>query len=54
MNLKSVALYSILGQEVYKSTNTTSINVANFSKGLYLLKIESTEGATATKKLVVE
>jgi hypothetical protein len=54
VNLKSVALYSILGNEVYKSTNTTSINVSNFAKGLYLLKIESNEGAVATKKIIVD
>jgi hypothetical protein len=54
VSLKSVALYSILGNEVYKSTNTKSINVSSFSKGLYLLKIESNEGAIATKKLIVE
>ena len=54
VNLKSVALYSILGQEVYRSANTKTIDIANFSKGLYLLKIESNDGAVATKKLVIE
>lgn len=52
--LKNVSLFSILGNQVYKSSNTKSINVSNFSKGLYILKIQSKDDRILTKKIVIK
>ncbi|MDO5969546.1 LamG-like jellyroll fold domain-containing protein [Flavivirga aquimarina] len=49
--LKEATLYTILGKEVLTSTSTT-INASKLSTGLYVLKIENTEGLIATKKIV--
>ncbi|MDO5969548.1 LamG-like jellyroll fold domain-containing protein [Flavivirga aquimarina] len=49
--LKQAVLYSILGKQVLSTTNTT-INTSKLISGLYLLKIENTEGLIATKKII--
>lgn len=51
--LETVALYDTLGKKVYESTDTASINVASFAKGVYFLTVNSANG-TATKKLVIQ
>ena len=53
IDIKNVSLVNILGQTVYSSASTKSINVSSFAKGLYILKIESKDGGTATTKVVV-
>ncbi|MDO5971709.1 T9SS type A sorting domain-containing protein [Flavivirga aquimarina] len=49
--IKEATLYTILGKQVLSTTNTT-VNTSTLPSGLYLLKIENTQGLTATKKIV--
>ncbi|MEP5338348.1 MAG: BspA family leucine-rich repeat surface protein, partial [Algibacter sp.] len=49
--LKSASVYSIMGKQVL-STTSTNIDTNNLPSGLYILKIENTEGLIATKKIV--
>lgn len=54
VELTSVQVYSVLGKEVYASkTVMSSIDVSNFAKGMYLLKLNTASGS-ATKKIIVE
>jgi Secretion system C-terminal sorting domain len=51
---KNVVVYDLLGKQVVNTTTSGSeINVANLNSGLYIVKITE-NGATATKKLVIE
>lgn len=51
---KTVAIYDLLGKQVVNTTTSSSeINVANLNSGLYIVKITE-NGATATKKLIIE
>lgn len=55
--IADVAIYNILGQEVLvKKVNAdqSQINVANLSKGTYLVKVTAEDGATKTMKVVKE
>lgn len=54
IDIKNVSLINVLGQTVYFSDSAKGINVSSFSKGLYILKIESKEGGVATTKVMVE
>ncbi|MEP5501945.1 MAG: BspA family leucine-rich repeat surface protein [Algibacter sp.] len=49
--LKSASVYSIMGKQVL-STTSTNIDTNNLPSGLYILKIENTEGQIAIKKIV--
>ncbi|MEP1488440.1 MAG: BspA family leucine-rich repeat surface protein [Algibacter sp.] len=49
--LKSASVYSIIGKQVL-STTSTNIDTNNLPSGLYILKIENTEGQIAIKKIV--
>jgi len=50
----AVEVYNLLGKQVISQTLTNStLNVANLSSGVYLVKV-SVEGKSATKKLVIE
>jgi Secretion system C-terminal sorting domain/Concanavalin A-like lectin/glucanases superfamily len=49
--LKSVEIYSLLGQKIMTS-DSKQINVSNLAKGIYSIRIEDENGATATQKLV--
>ena len=51
--IKSVEIYSIQGQRVM-TANNKNINVANLSKGIYLVRVEDENNAIATQKLVIE
>lgn len=53
VNIKSVSLVNIIGKTVYKNISVNSINVSKFSKGLYLLKLESEDGGILTKKIII-
>lgn len=52
--IKNVSLINVIGKTVYSSASTKAINVSNFSKGLYILKIEAQDGGVATKKVIVK
>lgn len=53
INIKNVKLIDITGKVIYNNYNVESIDVRNYSKGLYILKIESKEGAIFSKKIVL-
>mgnify|MGYP003601147020 FL=1 len=52
-DIKSVEIYSIQGQKVLTS-NSKNIDVSNLSKGMYMVRIEDSNNAIATQKLVVK
>ncbi|MFD1616294.1 T9SS type A sorting domain-containing protein [Gelatiniphilus marinus] len=54
VNIKNVKLIDITGKVIYSNTNAKPINVKNYSKGLYLLRLESQEGGVLTKKVVLK
>jgi Concanavalin A-like lectin/glucanases superfamily/Secretion system C-terminal sorting domain len=51
--IKSVEIYSLLGQKVHSSTEKQII-IAQLSKGAYMVRVEDIEGKVATKKLIKE
>ena len=51
--VKSVEIYSLLGQKVL-SSNTKNTNVTSLQKGVYMVRIEDTNNAITTQKLIVE
>lgn len=52
--IQQIKLFSLLGKLVYQNSNFQgAIDVSNFSKGIYLLKIISDEGSYFTKKIMV-
>lgn len=51
---KAVAIFDILGKQVVNTTTINgSVNVANLTAGVYIVKVTE-EGKTATRKLVVK
>jgi hypothetical protein len=52
-SIKNVKLIDVTGKVIYKNNNAQPINVRNYSKGLYILKIESNEGGVASKKVII-
>ncbi len=51
--IKSVEIYSLLGQKVHSSTEK-QLNISNLASGIYMLKVEDVSGAIATQKFVKE
>ena len=54
IHIKNVSLVNVLGQTIYANKTANAINVSGLTKGMYILKIESQEGAVSTTKVVVE
>ncbi|MEL0650735.1 T9SS type A sorting domain-containing protein [Algibacter sp. TI.3.09] len=54
INIKKVILFDVTGKTIYSQFNNQTINVSNFLKGLYILKIEFQDGGVATRKVVVK
>lgn len=54
IEIKNVSLINVLGQTVYSATSTNSIDVSRLNKGLYIVKIESKNGAVKNTKILVE
>ena len=57
LNIKSIAIFNILGKQVYQSLVKNSfglnaVDVSSFSNGMYLIKIDS-EFGSVTKKLIL-
>lgn len=51
-DLKSIAVYNIFGQEIYKSSlsgTISTINLSQLSTGIYIYKVESSQGFTTGK-----
>lgn len=53
INIKNINLIDITGKVVYSNSDVKPFNVSQYSKGLYVLKIESQQGNVATRKVVV-
>ena len=56
-NLKEVSLYSAIGTLVQKTEateKTVTLNVSTLTKGIYFVKIMTSEGNISTRKVVVE
>lgn len=53
VSIKSMMLLDITGKIVYKGVFTKSLNVVNFPRGLYLLRIESEKGGVLVKKVIL-
>ena len=51
--VKSVSLINVIGKTVYTNKSVKPIDVSRFSKGLYILRIESQVGGVASKKVIV-
>ncbi|MBL7885543.1 MAG: T9SS type A sorting domain-containing protein [Flavobacterium sp.] len=51
--LQSVEIYSLQGQKVVSSTSK-NVTVSNLSKGIYLVRIEDSNHAISTQKLIVK
>lgn len=49
--IKETAVYNLLGKKLLK-TNKPNLDVANLSKGIYLVKIKGTDNKLAVKKFV--
>lgn len=53
IEVKNVQLIAVTGKVIYKNTNAQPIDVKNYSKGLYILKIASKKGGVTSKKVVI-
>ena len=47
-------IYSITGQQLAQFKQTNKIDISNFEKGIYFLKVESTNGLTSFKEIIKE
>lgn len=52
--LKSVQLYDVTGKRVFNSNTASTIDVSNFSRGLYILKVEANNGSALNKKVIIK
>lgn len=51
--VKLVGIYSLIGQKVLSAT-TKTVNVSGLSKGVYMVRIEDSNNAISTQKLIIE
>ncbi|TDD99702.1 T9SS type A sorting domain-containing protein [Flavobacterium cellulosilyticum] len=51
--VKTITVFDTTGKKVQSAKNSTTVNLANQSKGIYLVQVQ-TENGTTTKKIVVE
>ncbi|GAA3651654.1 lamin tail domain-containing protein [Flavivirga jejuensis] len=52
VELKHAKLYSTLGKELVSSTTSSQLDASSLPSGMYILKIESTDGEIQTKKII--
>lgn len=53
LEIKNVQLIDVTGKVIYKNNNVQPIDIRNYSKGLYILKITSKKGAIGSKKIII-
>lgn len=58
-NINTIEVYSILGQlvdnrNIKEGLNSVDLNLESLDSGIYLLKVNSTEGHSTTQKLVIK
>lgn len=49
---KSITIFDATGKELYTENNSNSFNISDFSKGIYILKVEDFEGNTSIRKII--
>lgn len=54
VELASLQLVNTLGRTVYASKVTSTLDVSSIPTGVYFLNLKATDGASATKKLIIE
>lgn len=52
LKIKHVDIYDVLGNKVYENNFTETINVSNWSNGIYFVRVKSDEGIKSLKLLV--
>ncbi|HIB38471.1 T9SS type A sorting domain-containing protein [Mesonia sp.] len=52
--IKDISIYNLLGRKVYNSENIedNNINISQLQAGVYLVKVNTTNGNTITKKII--
>ena len=50
--VKSIVICNISGQEIYRETTTTSVNVENLKAGIYIVYVTLADGTVVTQKLI--
>ncbi len=53
IEVKNIQLINLTGKVIYKNNNAQPIDVRNYSKGLYMLKIVSQKGGVTSKKVII-
>lgn len=53
VSIKRTALVDVTGKQIFEQSNARPIDVRNFSKGMYILQLESQDGAVLSKKVLV-
>jgi len=54
-SIEQVAVFNLLGQQVLnQNKNTERINIAYLNNGIYILKIQTEDGLSITKKFIVQ
>lgn len=48
-----VSIYTLTGQEVFRSSLPETINTSHFNHGLYLIRCSAPDGSTVVKKLLI-
>jgi hypothetical protein len=54
ISVKQVQLLDLTGKIIYSSSTNNTIDTSRMSKGLYLLKVTADDGATASRKVVLQ
>lgn len=52
IEIKNVSLFNSLGKLIYSNNATQSIDVTNYTKGVYFLRLESKDGGVFTQKII--
>jgi hypothetical protein len=52
IEIKNVNLFDSVGKIIYNAKDTQSIDLSNFTKGIYFLRIESASGGSFTQKII--
>ena len=53
LNVKYIKLFNFVGQLIHKQSSTAPIQVNNYSKGTYVLRLETISGQTYFKKIII-
>ncbi|WP_303315286.1 T9SS type A sorting domain-containing protein [Flavivirga abyssicola] len=54
IEIKELSLINVLGKTVYTAKGVNQIDVSNFAKGIYILKVTSSNNGILNKKVIVD